>query len=541
MMRHRVVPRLRVGLIVTLAAVFGGGDVLSAQDAPKSPVRPRTTYEDLQMFGQVLNQIRVNHPDSVDTHELLMAAIQGMVRAADPHSYVIPGRRLEPGKEEQLRSGKLYPVPVSFVFIGGTPVVAAVAAGTAASRLDILPGDELVAIDGRAIVAESAEELDIGLAGGKNSAVMLSLERRRQDGSIVRLERRVARERFESGSAVPVALIIDSTTATGYIRITTFDAQRVADDLHDALERLEKRGLKRLILDLRDNGGGSVKEAAEVAGEFLPKGAIVYTSEGRKKEVIDTGRVSRSFWRSERRYPIVLLTNGGTASASELVAGALQDHDRALIVGRPSFGKSLLMRGFPLADGSAIVLVVGHVKTPCGRVIQRQYRSITTREYYRLARADRDTAGRPACTTSGGRRVFGGGGIYPDVVLGEPSGTPTWLSQAREQDLVLGWVGGYISANSAGFSSLDVFLRAPSVPNDALADFRAYAGRQGVAIPSDGAADAALQRELTVAVARAKWGEAGAYGALAMIDPTVRAAIQTFERASALLGPGTAR
>jgi carboxyl-terminal processing protease len=491
------------------------------------------------MFSQVLNQIRVNHPDSVDTHELLMAAIQGMVRAADPHSYVIPAMRLEPGKEEQLRSGKLYPVPVAFVFVGGAPVVAGVAAGTAASRLDILPGDELVAVDGRPVVAESAEELEIGLAGGKNSVVALSLERRRQDGSIVRLERRVHRERFDAASAVPVALIIDSTTSTGYIRITTFAAERVADDLHNALERLEKRGLKRLILDLRDNGGGSVKEAAEVAGEFLPKGAIVYTAEGRKKEVIDTGRVSRSFWRSERRYPIVVMTNNGTASASELVAGALQDHDRALIVGRPSFGKSLLMRGFPLADGSAIVLVVGHVKTPCGRVIQRQYRSITTREYYRLARIGRDTAGRPACTTVGGRRVFGGGGIYPDVLLEETAATPAWLSQVREQDLVLGWVGGYVSANANALSSLDVFMRAPSVPNDAVAEFRSYAGRQGVVVPSDGATDAALQRELTVAVARARWGDAGAYGVIATIDPTIRAAVQTFERAASLLGPGS--
>ena len=537
MRRRSSIRRLRLAL----AAALGVTPTLAAQDAPKTPVRARTAYEDLQMFGQVLNQIRVNHPDSVDTHELLMAAIQGMVRAADPHSYVIPAMRLEPGKEEQLRSGKLYPVPVSFVFIGGAPVVAAVAAGTSASRLDILPGDELISIDGRAVVAESAEELEISLAGGKNSAVTLSLERRRQDGSIVRLERRVNRERFEAGTAVPVALIVDSTTATGYIRITTFDAQRVADDLHDALERLEKRGLKRLILDLRDNGGGSVKEAAEVAGEFLPKGAIVYTSEGRKKEVIDTGRVSRSFWRSERRYPIVLLTNGGTASASELVAGALQDHDRALIVGRPSFGKSLLMRGFPLADGSAIVLVIGHVKTPCGRVIQRQYRSITTREYYRLARADRDTAGRPACSTDGGRRVFGGGGIYPDVLFDESAAAPAWLSQAREQDLVLGWVGGYVSANGASLTTLDAFLRAPAVPNDAVSDFRSYAGRQGVVIPSDAAANATLQRELTVAVARAKWGDAGAYGVLAMVDPAIRSAIQTFERASSLLGPGTSR
>lgn len=523
-----------------LAAIASFGASLgSAQEPAKPSVRARTTYEDLQMFGQVLNQIRVNHPDSVDQHELLMAAIQGMVRAADPHSYVIPAMRLEPGKEEAWRTGKLHPVPVAFVFIGGAPVVASVAPGTAASRLDILPGDELIAIDNRPVPAESAEELEIGLSGAKQSTVLLAFERRRDDGSLVRVERRVMRERFAAASAVPVALMIDSATATGYIRITTFDSEKVADDLHDALERLEKRGLKQLVLDLRDNSGGSVKEAALVAGEFLPKGAIVYTSEGRKKEVGDTVRVSRSFWRSERRYPIVVMTNGGTASASELVAGALQDHDRALIVGRPSFGKSLLMRGFPLADGSAIVLVVGHVKTPCGRVVQRQYRSITTREYYRLARAERDTVGRPACTTAGGRRVFGGGGIYPDVLLDSQRETPTWLARVGEQDVVLGWVGGYVSANAASLGSLDAFQRSPSVSAAGLADFRSFAERQGVTVPPGQETEAVLQAVLSRAVARAKWGDAGAYGVSAMHDGEVRAAVASFQKASSL--PGASR
>jgi len=540
MSRMSLACRVRHVIAAALIAWMITPDASGAQDAPRSPVRPRTTYEDLQMFTQVLNQIRVNHPDSVDTHELLMAAIQGMVRAADPHSYVIPAMRLDPAKEDQLRSGKLHPVPVSFVFIGGAPVVVSVAPGTAASRLDILPGDELIAVDGAPVSAESAEELEIGLSGPKQTTVTLSLERRRQDGPIVRLERRVPRERFDAASAVPVAMLIDSA-GTAYVRITTFAAERVADDLHDALDRLEKRGLKRLVLDLRDNGGGSVKEAADVAGEFLPKGAIVYTAEGRKKEVTDTGRVSRSFWRSERRYPIVVMTNGGTASASELVAGALQDHDRALIVGRPTFGKSLLMRGFPLADGSAIVLVIGHVKTPCGRVVQRQYRSITTHEYYRLARADRDTAGRPACVTRGGRRVFGGGGIYPDVLLDEARSAPLWLARLEEQDVVLSWVGGYVNANAASLGSLDAFLRAPGVTPGAVTDFRAFAAKQGVVIPSDAESEALVHRLLVEAVARARWGDTGGYSVDALLDREVRAAVRALDRAATLSGADSTR
>ena len=191
---------------------------------------------------------------------------------------------------------------------------------------------------------------------------MLSLRRRRADGSLARLERPVQRERVEDQTAVPVATLLD--TQTGYIRVTTFMGDKVAEDLHGALVQLEQKGMQRLVLDLRGNGGGRVTEAKNIAAEFLPSGMIVYTASGRKPEITDTGRVPRRFGGSERKYPIVLMVDQGTASASELVAGALQDHDRALIVGRPTFGKSLIMQGLPLTDGSVIMLVIGRMQTP---------------------------------------------------------------------------------------------------------------------------------------------------------------------------------
>src|SRR5206468_128519 len=161
----------------------------------------------------------------------------------------------------------------------------------------------------------------------------------------------------------------------GYARVTTFMGERVADDLHAALDRLEKSGMQRLILDLRDNGGGSVAEAAHVAGEFLPRGAIVYTASGRKAEVTDTGRVQRSFSRHE---------------------------------------------------------------------------------YYRMARTERDTVGRPACRTDGGRIAYGGGGIYPDLVLADAPATPRWMSRLNEQQLTLSWSGSYVDGGHVT-GTLDAF------------------------------------------------------------------------------------
>jgi carboxyl-terminal processing protease len=518
---------------VSFAALALLAVTAAAQQGPTSPLRHRTTAEDLQLFSQVLNQIRINHPDSIDLHDLFMAAIEAMVHAADPHSYVLAAARLAPAVDTAWRAGRLYPVPVDFAFWGGSPVVVSVAPGSAAAKLDILPGDELVAVDSSPVTAASAEELDIGLAGPKGSMVTLTFERRRLDGSVAKLSRAVKRERTDDVTPVPAAFMLDGQT--GYVRVTTFANERAADDLHAALSQLEGRGMRRLVLDLRDNGGGSVAEAASVAGEFLPRRAIVYTAEYRKKPegARDTVRVERSFWSHEKRYPLVVLINSGTASASELLVGALQDHDRAVVVGQPSFGKALLMQGLPLSDGSTMWLVVGHVRTPCGRVIQRQYRGITRREYFRLARAERDTAGRPACHSESGRTLYGGGGIYPDVGLPEPEPEPLWLARVHEDDLPLKWVGGYLTSTGAALPSLDTLAAHAALPTAAVESFRVLAAADGVEIPADG--DPRLQRTLVRTVAFAKWGEAGFYRLVAVTDPTVATAMQQFERAARIL------
>jgi carboxyl-terminal processing protease len=523
-MRRALTAVVAAAVLVLPAAGQGG--------AAPAATRPRTAYEDLQMFSQVLNQIRVNHPDSVDTHALFMAAVEGMVQATDPHSYVIAATRLSPERERALRERRLHPVPIEWDYVGGSPVVRSVAPGTAAARQDILPGDLLVAADGQPIRAESAFELDVTLAGERGSSVNLRFERNRLDGSVATLDRTVRRERAEEGTAVPAVLMLDDTT--GYVRVTTFSNERTAEDVNAGLEQLERRGMRRLVLDLRDNGGGLVDEASRVAGAFLPAGSLVYTAEGRKAEVGDTVRVRRSFFRQERRYPVVLMVNEGSASASELVAGALQDHDRALVVGRPTFGKSLLMRGFPLTDGSVMVLVIGHIRTPCGRVVQRQYRDLRVRDYYRMSRAERDTAGRPSCRTTGGRTVYGGGGIYPDVLMAERDPAPVWLARLGEDDLFTRWAAAYLGGPGASaVASEDALL---TLPPAAVADFRAFAARSGHTPPEGAEADTRIRSGMARALAFAKFGEGGMFRLIARMDPQVREAARQFPRAAAILG-----
>jgi len=188
------------------------------------------------------------------------------------------------------------------------------------------------------------------------------------------------------------------------------------------------------------------------------------------------------------------------------------------------------MRGFPLTDGSVIVLVVGRIRTPCGRLVQREYRGITTREYYRLAGEARDTAGRESCRTSAGRTVYGGGGVYPDVVIAPPPGDAIWLARILEQELPLQWVGGYLSGPGSAVA-LDTIVRRGALDSAAVADFRAFALARGIELPNEETAVARLARVLALEVAAAKWGDAGYYRVAAAADPEIREAVRALDRA----------
>ncbi|MGI8496182.1 MAG: S41 family peptidase [Gemmatimonadaceae bacterium] len=528
------------GLLVMLSPALRAQQT----DSVKRPTRSRSLYEDLQLFSGVLNQIRVNHPDTtINTHGLILAAIRGMVQSADPYSAVLVGATFTPERERAMREGKLAPVPIDFVLSNaraGAPVVTSIVPGSQASRQDILRGDELIAISGQPVLAQSEQELYYTLVGEKNTRVKLTFARTRLDGSRLQFDRDIKRERSDDAGESPVPVVVMLDQQTGYARITTFDSRRVADELHDALGKLERQGMKRLVLDIRDNGGGYIDQASDIAGEFLPKGSIVYTYSGRKEEVSrDTGRVSRSFWSREKRYPMVLMVNGGSASASELVAGALQDHDRALIVGHPSHGKALVMQFFPIEDGgstlSFVYLNIARIRTPCGRIVQREYRGLSRQDYFRQALTDRDTTGRPSCRTDGGRTVYGGGGVYPDVRLPDEIGDPVWLSRLREAGLIETWTTAWVGANGNVYPKLEALVAAPMLPAPALAEFHKFVEGRSIVVPTGEDADRLLQRELVQQIALTKWGIQGKYYLMALMDPEVKAGVAAFDRAQAIL------
>lgn len=516
---------ISLALGVALALVGAPFTGMDAQDT-----RPATVAEDLRMFSQVLHQLRINHSDSLDTHQLFMAAIEGMVRAADPHSYVLPALRLSPEKRKALEEGKLHPIPIDFADVNGALVVLRVRPGSKASSLDILPGDELVAVDGESVVAQSAEELDIVLSGADGSRVTLTLARTRSSG-VARLARSVEREELAATPAVVAALLLDEQT--GYIRLSHFGHQYVGDEFHEAFEMLLGHGMERLVLDLRDNGGGLLAEATAVASEFLAQGTVVYRRVEPRLEETKTVRVEDAgLWQSDA-HPVIVLVNTGTASAAEILAGALQDHDRALIVGHSTFGKSLIMRRFPLADGSMIMLVVGRATTPCGRTLQRPYRDVRLRDYLMAAGAAADTTGLPSCQTRGGRTVYGGGGVQPDVTSPR-SVPPEWYTTLSESGVISRWVVRYRDEHPNAFGAIDELVVMERLPDSVVAHFAAFAENDEVAVRPELLDSFGLHATLIYFMAHSVGGELGAASVQAYRDAEVIRALDLFPRAIAI-------
>src|SRR5258705_6771833 len=387
----------------------------------------RAAYEELQTFSGVLNHIRLNYPDSVSYTELVAAAIRGVLRSLDPHSRF--ESRVEFERQNALERGEVFTVGVALEEVDGAATVFAVAPRSPAAKGGILPGDRVLALNDTAVAGLGMSTPTLRPAGGRGSKVRLQLERGPRlepDTFSVTLKR----SPYEVRS---VSMIRMADSVTAFVRLEDFMG-KAADEMHDALKKLQGMHAQRLILDLRGNPGGSVTFAVEIASEFFPKGTVVFRTQGRKRDV-DTTYVTKRDGEF-RLWPIVVLIDERSASAAEALAGSLQDHDRALLVGRRSFGKALMQSLFLLPSGDNVWLTIGRVLTPNGRFIQRRYRGIGYEQY--LSFAGRSGAQEDTSTifkTDAGREVRGGGGIAPDGVVPIVAPLPVWWSAAADSGL----------------------------------------------------------------------------------------------------------
>lgn len=489
-----------------------------------SPVAAQQTgsYEELQRFSAVLAHIRSNYADSVTYRSLVRSAIDGMLRSLDPHSWFASPE--DAARLNALERGELATIGVSVELADGAPTILDVTDGAPADRAGVRPGDRLVRIDRQPLAGLDARGIALKLAGEKGSKVALQLERgARLDPDTLSLV--LKREMPRPARSVVLVRMVGPTT--GYLRLGEF-GEKSADEVRKAIDKLRDQKATQLILDLRGNPGGIVTEAVAMAERFLPANTLVFTTRGRQRSANVAYRTKGNG--EFRELPLVVLIDQGSASASEALAASLQDHDRAVIAGRRSFGKALMQTGFFVPDGF-VQLTVGHVVSPSGRYIQRPYTGLQLQQYYAFAgdSAWQDTTRR--FKTDIGRKVLGGGGVAPDVVLPTPPVSPRWFTVAADS----GW--DRIVADSVAFTlGTDAAARTAWLNDHASWDrllpplLARVRGRLQVPADPDPTTRSFIVRRLAVRVATVRWGdEAGDELKLAS-DPDILAAVPLFAR-----------
>lgn len=368
-------------------------------------------FAQLQKLNRFYRYLAATYVDEVDMEPLVEDAIRGMLEGLDPHSVYLDKEEMR--SESEVFDGEFSGIGIEYNILNDSIIVINTVAKGPAETVGLQPNDRIVEVDGRNVVGVKRSEVPSLLRGPRGSVVGIGVARRGAPGM---LHFDITRDNIPLNTVDAAYRVSDDI---GYIKVTRF-GRNTMREFREAYEGLG--GVKSLILDLSSNGGGMLDPAIEMAGFFLPEGAVVVSTEGRaaapQRYMANEGGIFGG--------NVVVLINENSASASEIVAGALQDWDRGIVVGRTSFGKGLVQRQIPLGDGSAVRITVARYHTPSGRVIQRPYRNGHKQEYYeahvgRMTGADTiatDTVARPVYETLvTHRKVLGGGGVTPDVVI----------------------------------------------------------------------------------------------------------------------------
>ncbi|WP_418991412.1 S41 family peptidase [Alistipes sp.] len=445
----------------------------------------RDAVEQLQKFVQAYRYLSSLYVDEVEMGPVVEGAIEGMLEELDPHSAYIGAEEMK-GVEASF-DGEFSGIGVEFAIMRDTVVVVNTIAGGPAERVGVLPNDRIVRIDTLDAVGFRQTDVPRYLRGKTGTRVEIDVVRH---GEPERLHFVIVRDKIPLNTVDAAYLIADDA---GYIKVNRF-GRTTMTEFRRAWEQLGRPA--RLVLDLRGNGGGLLEQAVEMAGFFLPRGAAIVSTEGRSVPAMSF-RAQRDGEDLDGR--LVVLIDEQSASASEIVAGAVQDWDRGVVVGRPSFGKGLVQRQIPLGDGSAVRITVARYHTPSGRVIQRPYRQGKRKEYYldHLRRYDdavRDSldASAPAYRTlRTGRTVYGGGGIRPDVVVEQDTtGFSHYYADLIRRGVVNELVMSYLDRNREALDracpDFETFEANYTVPDSLLQELTALGEKQGVAFDEKG-------------------------------------------------------
>ncbi len=530
--------QIRLPLLLTIAVAAG---ILIGATMADGNTTQNNLISGYLKFKEILTFVQRDYVDEVDTDELVETAINRMLEKLDPHSVYIPAKDLELAKSQL--EGEFDGIGIQFDIIKDTIYVVAPISGGPSEEVGLVSGDKIVEVDDEVVAGVGVDNRKVFelLRGKKGTEVKVGVKRRSADDLI---DFTITRDKIPQES-VDVSYMIDDEV--GYIKVSRF-AATTYDEFHDALADLKSKGMTKLVLDLQGNPGGYMDKAINIADEMLSENKLIVYTKGKQPRYNSEARAYREG--IFENQPIIVLIDEGSASASEIVAGALQDNDRALIVGRRSFGKGLVQMPIPLDDGSELRLTISRYYTPSGRSIQKPYEAgakeygddITNRfEHGELINPDsihfEDSL---KYETSKGRVVYGGGGIMPDyfVPLDTTNSRNKFLIALYSTNAVREYTLLYYQNNKEKLEGMtyDEFYNNFEVSDKMLSRIVDLVGESEVEYtPEDyEAGKERLRDQVKALIARSVWGNKGAYPVYNQRNDVLQEALKLFDQAEKL-------
>jgi len=492
-----------------------------------------TWSEGIEKTAEIAQAVQENYYKEVNPKELIYESIKGMLPTLDPHSYFLGSDRLSNLKEDY--KGKYYGLGIMIQKHGDRLIVISPLEGTPAYRLGIQPGDIISHIEGESTKPITSYEAMLKLRGEKGTKVNITIMR---EGLEEPLQFTITREEIPLHS-VPYSFMLNKET--GYIYIRNFSTT-TTKELEQKMKQLMQKGMKNLVLDFRDNSGGTFVQSLEVSDEFLKEGATIVSIKGRKKQYNKLFIATQSDQFED--VPVVVLINRGSASAPEIVSGALQDNDRAVIVGETSFGKGLVQTIFPVSEEAALALTTARYYTPSGRSLQRDYSNLEDW----ILRREVSPEEREVTYTNQGRKVLGQGGISPDYEASLTFKRMTYILLSR------GAFFGYARKFTENGTKLSKEYRLPSekgahnpgakqiskdleISSAFLEDFKRYLDSIDFSYEEEDFNDAEfeIKREIKRELVSSIWSIEEGMKAYRLEDPVVQKAVELMEQAKKMI------
>jgi len=495
----------------------------------------RIIRERINVLNQIIGYVNHFYFDTVDMEKIMDGAFHGLMEELDPHSMYIPSKEQE--NIAELFKGKFQGIGIEFDILDGFITVISPVPDSPSSIVGLMPGDKIIAINGDDAYKITKTEVFEKLRGRKGTRVTVTISR---IGTSKPFDVDIIRDNIPIHSVGAATMIDDST---GYIFLRRFSAT-TEKEVVVAIDTLLRQGMKRLLFDLRGNSGGYLEQAAAISDQFITtRDTLVYTM-GKIKESNQVFKASDN--KGWDDFSLIVMINRGSASASEIVSGAVQDLDRGLVVGETSFGKGLVQRQLPLDTGSAIRVTIARYYTPSGRLIQRPYEDGNDLAYYReLYETDRESKIdslkelRPKYKTKSGRTVYGGGGITPDVYIPFKSSINIETAKVLRNPKrpFFNFTSKYASIYKHRLTSFNDFRDNWEVPDSLFDNFILHLERDSINVITDSlSADIHyIRNRIKSELAGSIWGKDESANLRLLMDGQVIEALKHFNEADAFI------